>query len=85
MNTRLAQLWEQGTFNVVPRAGDFSSVSANNIEKFAELIIQECTTIIAMVGIANTENDQYGDIAWTVQTSLELIKEKLLVNKCNTS
>ena len=49
MNERIKELWTQGTFNVVPRAGDYSSVSAEQIEKFAELIVRECLDCIAKV------------------------------------
>lgn len=45
MNARIQELWEQGTFTVIPREGDYSSVSADNIKKFAELIVRECADI----------------------------------------
>ncbi len=42
MNERIKELWTQGTQTGMPREGDYSSVSAKNIEKFAELIVREC-------------------------------------------
>lgn len=42
MNERIKELWVQGTQTGVPREGDYSSVSAKNIEKFAQLIVEEC-------------------------------------------
>ena len=45
MNERIKELWVEGTQTGVPREGDYSSVSARNIEKFAELIVRECMTI----------------------------------------
>ena len=42
MNEQIRKLWEQSTGASVPAAGFFSSASAFNIEKFAELIIEEC-------------------------------------------
>ena len=45
MNERIKELWVQGTQTVVPREGDYSSVSARNIEKFAELIVWDCMMI----------------------------------------
>ena len=46
------------------------------LEKFAESIVNECITQIAMIGISNFENDKHGDIGWTVDTSIEMIKEQ---------
>ena len=45
------------------------------ISKFAELIVKQCITQIALIGISNFENDEHGDIGWTVDTSIEMIKE----------
>ena len=46
-----------------------------SVEKFAELIVQTCLTQIALIGISNFENDEHSDISWTVDTSIEMIKE----------
>ena len=50
-------------------------VNLDELERFAELIIKECITQIALIGISNFENDEHGDIGWTVDTSIEMIKE----------
>ena len=42
MTERIKELWEQSTGAAVPAEGFYSSASKYNIEKFAELIIQEC-------------------------------------------
>ena len=47
MNERIKELWIEGTQTSIPREGDYSSVSAKNIEKFAELIVRECAAIIS--------------------------------------
>jgi hypothetical protein len=47
MKERIKELWVEGTQTTVPREGDYSSVSAKNIEKFAELIVKECCEIMA--------------------------------------
>jgi hypothetical protein len=47
-----------------------------SIEKFAELIIQDCLSQIAMIGISNFENDDHGDISWTVDKCIEMIKSR---------
>lgn len=57
MNERIRELWTQSTFNVVPRTGDYSSVSAEHIEKFTELIMKETFDwVVENVGLMeNTE------------------------------
>ena len=44
------------------------------LEKFAELIIQDCITQVAMIGISNFEDDDSGDISWTVGKCIEMIQ-----------
>lgn len=46
MNPRIFELWEQSTGAAVPEEGFYSSASKYNIEKFAELIVQECMLVI---------------------------------------
>lgn len=46
MNERIFELWEQSTGAAVPEEGFYSSASKYNIEKFAELIVQECMLVI---------------------------------------
>lgn len=52
------------------------------MEKFAELIIQECMSQIALIGITNSENE---DISWACHKAVENIKERFGAdsNKCN--
>lgn len=45
MNERIRQLWEKSTGASVPAEGFYSSASKYNIEKFAELLIQECARL----------------------------------------
>jgi hypothetical protein len=45
MNERIKELWENSTGATVPEDGYYSSASKYNIEKFAELIVQECAEI----------------------------------------
>jgi hypothetical protein len=42
------------------------------LPKFAELIIQDCISQIALIGLSNIENE---DIAWTAEHSIKSIKE----------
>ena len=46
MNPRIFELWEQSTGAAVPEEGFYSSASKYNIEKFAELVVQECMLVI---------------------------------------
>lgn len=46
MNERIYELWEQSTGAAVPAEGFYSSASKYNIEKFAELVVQECMLVI---------------------------------------
>lgn len=57
MNERIKELWTQGTFNVVPRTGDYSSVSAEQIERFARLIVRECVQSIEKTIETNCDTD----------------------------
>lgn len=42
-------------------------------QQFAELIVQDCITQIAMMGITNWEND---DISWCVEGCIDNIKAR---------
>lgn len=64
MNERIKELWVEGTQTSIPREGDYSSVSAKNIEKFAELIIREC------VDIVNKRKDAAIDADWLVDEAM---------------
>jgi hypothetical protein len=49
-------------------------------EQFAELIVRECTSQIALIGISNFENDDHGDILWTVSKCIEMIESRFGVD-----
>jgi hypothetical protein len=49
--------------------------------EFAELIIQDCLSQIAMIGISNFENDDHGDISWTVSKCIEMIKYRFEIKE----
>jgi len=72
MNERIRELAEQAGMVIV---NDQFSTYGKFAEKFAELIVQSCLTQIALIGISNLENDESGDIGWTVNTSIDMIKE----------
>lgn len=71
MNERIKELYNQ-CFVVLehdtPNTGfDF--------EKYTELIVQDCISQIALVGLSNFENDDNGDISWTASKCIENIKK----------
>jgi hypothetical protein len=59
MNERIRQLWEDNdTIEVCyPEQGSPVSVSATTLEKFAQLIVQECAEVIFETPVKYTEID----------------------------
>jgi hypothetical protein len=49
--------------------------------EFAELIIQDCLAQVAMIGISNFEDDDSGDISWTVDKCIEMIKYRFEIKE----
>lgn len=77
MNDRIKQI----LLKVVPMAGEDGEClpslhTPEDIEKFAELIIRDCISQIALFGVSNYEND---DISWTVEHSIKSIKEHFII------
>jgi hypothetical protein len=51
MNERIKEIWEEATVSVWPRPGKFTAGEYDyHIEKFAELIVQECADFIKPLG-----------------------------------
>ncbi len=76
MNERIKELADKAEFskNELHTQGD-------NFQRFAELIIQDCLTEVAMIGISNFEDDDSGDISWTVDKCIEMIKNRFEIKK----
>lgn len=77
MNVRIRKI----LLKVVPMAGEDGEYmpslhTPEDIEKFAELIIRDCISQIALFGVSNYEND---DISWTVENSIKSIKEHFII------
>jgi hypothetical protein len=73
MNERIKRI----LLKVAPMAGEDGEYlpslhTPEDIEKFAKLIIQACISPVALIGLANYEND---DISWTAEHSIKSIKE----------
>ena len=65
MNERIKENWEKATGSAIPGPGFFASASDYNIEKFAELIVQECADIadnpdVDMVRIGKAIKEHFG-------------------------
>ena len=70
MNERIRELEKQSYFTFKDENSLESLVFSK--EKFAQLIVQDCISQIALIGISNFEND---DISWTVETAIVKIQE----------
>ena len=76
MNERIFELAKQADliqWDTLPsgaRTPDHESVV--KAKKFANLIVRECVSQIAMIGVSNCEND---DVVWTVDKSIENIRK----------
>ena len=67
MNERIKELAEESEFLEYDL-----HIQGDNFQKFAELIIRECISQVALIGVWNFENK---DIMWTVETAIASIKE----------
>jgi hypothetical protein len=76
MNERIKELAEQAEFSEKDL-----HIQGDNFQRFAELIIQDCLSQIAMIGISNFENDDHGDISWTVSKCIEMIKYRFEIKE----
>jgi hypothetical protein len=70
MNERIKALAEQAGY--LPDMFNRGHWDLPECHKFAELIIQDCISQIALIGLSNIENE---DIAWTAEHSIKSIKE----------
>lgn len=68
MNKRIRELAEHAELSA--NQGDHVDVKMM-MEKFAELIVQQCISEIALISISNFENE---DVAWTTKTAITNIK-----------
>ena len=80
MNERIKQLAEQAGSTHKQNLGVYQFY-ADELEKFAQLIVRECINEIAYIGKANevfgdrTDRGGLNHILWTTETSIEKIKQ----------
>ena len=67
MNERIQELIEQSKC-----LSDGYNTGAVDLEKFAELIVQECISQVAMIGVSNSDDP---DVVWTADKAIQNIKQ----------
>jgi len=76
MNERIKQFAKQAEFSK-----NELHIQGDNFQRFAELIIQDCLAQVAMIGVSNFEDDDSGDISWTVGKCIEMIKYRFEIKE----
>lgn len=76
MNERIKELAKQAEFSK-----NELHIQGDNFQRFAELIIQDCLAQVAMIGISNFEDDDSGNISWTVGKCIEMIKYRFEIKE----
>ena len=80
MNERIRELLVKAILEVGPDDDD-NDAKEKTLEKFAELIVQECINEIAYIGKANevfgdrTDRGGLNHILWTTETAIDKIKQ----------
>ena len=70
MNNRIQELAEQVGFGWDDKYHWY--VGNEQMKKFAELIVQDCISQIAMIGVSNCDDP---DVVWTVDKAIQNIKQ----------
>lgn len=78
MNDRIKNLESQCWETQQLTADAHSWHTSFNSQKFAKLIIQDCISQIAMIGVSNCDDS---DVVWTVDKSIENIRKHFGVEK----
>jgi hypothetical protein len=74
MNPRIREIYQQA-LSECSRFGSkpATTIGYDELEKFAELILKDCISEIAMIGVTNSENE---DVAWAVDVAIKNIKNR---------
>ena len=70
MNNRIQELAEQVGFGWDDKYHWY--VGNEQMKKFAELIVQECISQVAMIGVSNSDDP---DVVWTADKAIQNIKQ----------
>lgn len=72
MNSKFTKLAKRAGMEIeIDDQGIIWWLSNEDLERFAELIVQNCISQVAVVGTSNFENE---DILWTAKTAIKNIK-----------
>jgi hypothetical protein len=72
MNERISKLIRQADVHILPDESEYGHTIVG-LEKFAELIVQDCVSEVALMGVTNFENE---DISWACGVIIDGIKNK---------
>ena len=72
MNERIKELAKEAGYKHPEAVGSCEDYAYFDHEKFAEVIVQKCVSIVALHGITNFENR---DISWACENIVKEVKE----------
>jgi hypothetical protein len=75
MNERIERILAQPVLERLSEWSNIGPVQRATVEEFTRLIIENCIGQVALIGIINSENDEHGDIGWTVNAAIDMIKD----------
>lgn len=70
MNNRIQELAEQTGFGWDTKYHWY--VGNEQLKRFAELIVQDCVSQVAMIGVSNSDDP---DVVWAVDKAIQNIRE----------
>jgi hypothetical protein len=73
MNERIREIYKSSLVEGTTDWAGYQVMTHFDPKKFAELIVKDCISEIAMIGVTNSENE---DVAWAVDTAIRNIKSR---------
>jgi hypothetical protein len=73
MNERIKELAKEAGYKPLPGFDFANSLEETYLKKFAELIVQDCVSEVALMGVTNFENE---DISWCCSVIIDNIKNR---------
>lgn len=73
MNELITEFYNRCSYKEPGDWPDDEKFTLFHTDEFAELIIRECISEIAMIGVSNSKNE---DVAWAVDTAIKNIKNR---------
>jgi hypothetical protein len=72
MNERISKLIRQADVHILPDESEYGHTIVG-LEKLVELVVQDCVSEVALMGVTNFENE---DISWACRVIIDGIKSK---------